>query len=205
MTSKKARNITDSGNVIYLRTQRGWVSSMGFWALLLPVSVVLLTSTLPPEQPYLDTAVTGLLFIISAWQVVRAGRQMLVAMGDNHLQYIGMGRAWYFYFRDLRGVDVADRLTAHSQPTSSSLANPDKLPNYLIFVMRNGNRVNLHLNWFDGANLLLDLDGRLPKKIERTERYRAAVKALKARRRALEAAEAEEDWGRTNKKKERPG
>ena len=158
------RTVTASGNVIYQRTQRGWVESVGLWPLALAVSILLLMTTLPPEPPYFDTASIGLLALVCGRRAIRAGRQMLVAIGDGHLQYIGMGRAWYFYYKDLARVDLADQVTRLSAPLPPRTRRPQAgVPRYVVFTMLRGNHVNIRLSCFEATVLLKDLEARLPK------------------------------------------
>ncbi len=180
MSDASGRTITESGNVIYQRTQRGWINSVGLWPVALPVSILLVVSTWPPVPPYFDTAAAVLFALVSAWKLFNASRQMVVALGENHLQYIGMGKAWYFYFRDLAGVAMADDVGLFSLPLSGRRTRAGQVPRHIVFIMRNGNRVNICLSWFDAETLLLDIDARLPKKVERGERYEETLAALKA-------------------------
>jgi hypothetical protein len=178
-THPMSKPITSNGNVIYQRTRWGWFGSLGVWAVLLALSIVLLMSTLPAEAPYFDTAVAGLMTLATGWRVLLGSRHMLVAIGKNHLQYIGLGRAWYFYFKDLAGVDLADQATMFSLPMLWPQRKGTPIPRYAIFVMRKGNRAHIRLTFFDASALLKDLDKRLPGTIERGERYRKTLKAIK--------------------------
>lgn len=174
-----ARTLTESGNIIYQRTPQGWFETVGLWTVAFVLGFLFLTTTLPLEAPYFDTAVAALILLTCGWRLLLGARQMLVAIGANHLQYIGQGRAWYFYYKDLAGVDLEDPRA----PLSISALfrrGPRSLPRRVVFYMRNGNRVHIRLTCFDGPALLKDLDARLPQHAERSARYVKALQALKA-------------------------
>ncbi len=178
-----ARTVTGSGNIIYQRTRQGWFETVGVWTVAFVVAFLLLTTTLPPQAPYFDTALIGLLLLICGWRVLLGGRQMLIAIGENHLQYIGQGRAWYFYFKDLAAVDLESPPAAFSLSALSALFQrraSTPVPRRAVFYMHNGNRVHIRLTFFDGPALLKDLDERLPKKVKRSDRYTLALRALKS-------------------------
>ena len=170
-----ARTVTESGNIIYQRTQQGYFETIGLWAIAFVLAFLFLTTTLPLQEPYLDTAAAALLLVICGWRLLMGSRQMLVAIGENHLQYIGQGRAWYFYFKDLLGVDVEDPRAAISLSALFVRRSGPPLPRRLVFYMHNGNRVIVRLTYFDAPALLIDLDKRLPRRVERSERYQKAL------------------------------
>lgn len=175
MRKSGARTVTDSGNVIYQRTQRGWINSLGLWPLLLPVGVVLVISTWPPESPYLDTLIYGLFTLLCLWRVFDASRTMVVALGDKLMQYVGMGGPWELIYRDLARVDVVDEISAFALRTTLRPKREKDLPRYLVLADRQDRERHINLTWFKGSALLCDLEERLPEKVERSERYREAL------------------------------
>lgn len=174
-----ARTTTKSG-IIYQRTQQGWFETVGVWSVLFVAVFILLTFALPPEPPYLDVAVIGFLLAVVGWRLLLGTRQMLTAIGENHLQYIGQGRAWYFYFKDLSAVDLESPAALFSISALFGRRSAVRLPRRAVFYMTNGNRVHIRLTFFDGPALLMDLDARLPKRVTRSERFTKTLQALRA-------------------------
>ncbi len=179
MSKSAPRTVTESGSVLHQRTPRGWVNSMGLWPLFFAISALLFTFTLPPTPPYCDVVLTALMALGCGWRVFNASRQMVVALGDQNILYVGMGRSWFVSYRDLTMVDFADAMGLFALPMSSGMGKAEGIPRFLIFV-HGGRRSNIHLSWFDAEALLLDLDARLPPKvIERSPRYREVLAAIR--------------------------
>ncbi|MBN1287904.1 MAG: hypothetical protein JXB47_21070 [Anaerolineae bacterium] len=180
MNKSRARTVTASGNIIYQRTQRGWINSLGLWPLLMPIGGLLFLVSLPPEPPYFDTAIYGAFALLCIWRVFNASRTVLVALSDSLMQYHGMGGPWEVIYRDLDGVDLTDEVSSFALRTSLRRKHTDDLPRYLVLTHRSGRQRNINLTWFEGAALLGDLEARLPERVKRGERYRQMLAALEA-------------------------